>query len=483
MLSALVGTIFSLALDLAAAPPADTRRLTRDELLDRIRGGWAGQMIGNIQGLPFEFKYKDEPGPLPDFTPNLARCRSDDDTDIEWVHLHAMDRRDAILIPYPELAGEWVRSINRGVWVANERARQLMSQGVVPPWTSHPALNPHSTYNLSGQFCAELYGLIAPGLPDAAGRIGSHYLHVSVRGEPIQATAYWTSMISLAFFERSSPERRGPTVREGVIERLATMSLDSVDPKSQHAEMVRDVLAWRRESPADWRAVRAKIQKKYRDERGWNMNATVTNGALVLTALLYGDGDFVETMRLSFALGYDADCNAATCGTILGVLHGAKALAAHPGWVLPEHYDNNTRDGLPKTQSLDDLVEMTARAAERVILAEGGSRSEENGRIVYVIPFRQPVVIEASGPDSKETSATIHALLDAQARKNLNAPDGALRIFAALRLAATQASLSEAERNRVRAVLLDASRNHPALAAEAGKVLKEWAMKGQQPRN
>jgi hypothetical protein len=38
---------------------AAARTIARRDLYDRIRGAWAGQMIGNIQGLPFEFKYKD----------------------------------------------------------------------------------------------------------------------------------------------------------------------------------------------------------------------------------------------------------------------------------------------------------------------------------------------------------------------------------------------------------------------------------------
>jgi len=404
---------------------AETRRLTRDELLDRIRGGWAGQMIGNIQGLPFEFKYKDAPGPLPDFTPDLARCRSDDDTDVEWVHLHAMDRLGRIELPYPVLAREWVRSINRRIWVSNEAARRLMGRGVLPPWTSHVALNPHARYNLSGQFCVESYGFLAPGLPDAAARIGAHYARITVRGEPIQAAAYWTSMIAQAFFETD-------------LERLAAQSLDAVDPRSQHAEMVRDVLQWRRESPDDWREVRAEIQEKYRDARGWNMNATITNGAFVLTALLYGRGDFVETMRLAFALGYDADCNAATCGAILGIMHGAKAFEKQPGWTLPAHYDNQTRDGLPPTESMDDLVALTARLAERVILEEGGAREgppNAAAPVVYRIPVRAPRRLEPIERDPEEDRAAVEAAVRKDALARLRSDSTPARTFAAIHLA------------------------------------------------
>lgn len=428
----------------SAAQGAEARLISRAELLDRIRGGWAGQMIGNVQGLPFEFKYKDEPGPLPDFTPNLPRCPSDDDTDIEWTHLHAMDRLGTLLVPYPELAREWVRSINRRIWVSNEQARKLISQGIIPPWTSHFALNPHARYNLSGQFCVEAFGLVAPGLPNEAARIAAHYARITVRGEPIQATAFTTAMISLAFFERDLP-------------RLIAHSLSAVDPGSEHAEMVRDVLAWHKRWPDDWRAARAAIQEKYRDERKWNMNATITNGAFVVAALLYGKGDFVETLRLSFAMGYDADCNGATCGAVLGVVLGAKAMAAKPGWVLPEHYDNNSRDGLPKSETMDELVALTARLAEKVILASGGRKDGEGEAAVYVIPAQQPALLErlADGVPAGDLKE-VNEAMDQDALKRLNDPSPAARAFAAIRLAKRGACpLAQTERARVVAILND----------------------------
>jgi hypothetical protein len=426
----------------ASGEAGELRRISRAELLDRIRGGWTGQMIGNVQGLPFEFKYKDEPGPLPDFVPNLPRCRSDDDTDIEWTHLHAMDRLGTLEVPYPELAREWVRSINRRVWVSNEAARGLIGQGVVPPWTSHLALNPHARYNLSGQFCAEAYGLLAPGMPATAARIGRHYTYVTVRGEPIQACAFTTAMISLAFFERD-------------VERIVSLALQTVDPASQHYEMAKDVLAWHHAAPNDWQATRARIQRKYRDERKWNMNATITNGTFVLTALLYGRGDFVQTLRISFAIGYDADCNAATCGTVLGVMHGAKALAAHPGWVLPAHYDNDTRDGLPKTETMDNLVALTARLAEKAMLTDGARREGEGDNAVYAIPTREPSLLERLEPEPPaDARAAAEEEIDKEALKRLNEGTPAAQAFAAIRLVNHRRDkLSVAEKGRVGSVL------------------------------
>jgi hypothetical protein len=45
--------ILSVAAQTFAAPP---QRLSREALLDKIRGGWAGQMIGVAYGAKTEFK-------------------------------------------------------------------------------------------------------------------------------------------------------------------------------------------------------------------------------------------------------------------------------------------------------------------------------------------------------------------------------------------------------------------------------------------
>ena len=50
-------------------------------------------LIGGLEGLPHEFKYKEQPRQaLPEFTFLEQGARSDDDNDIEWMHLWFMDR-------------------------------------------------------------------------------------------------------------------------------------------------------------------------------------------------------------------------------------------------------------------------------------------------------------------------------------------------------------------------------------------------------
>jgi hypothetical protein len=39
------------------AGSAATKEISRQELLDRIYGGWAGMLIGGIEGLALEFRF------------------------------------------------------------------------------------------------------------------------------------------------------------------------------------------------------------------------------------------------------------------------------------------------------------------------------------------------------------------------------------------------------------------------------------------
>ena len=359
------------------------RDIARRELLDRIHGGWAGMLIGGLEGLPHEFKYRDQPrDSLPEFTFLAAGARSDDDNDVEWTHLWFMDKEKVVKLPYPRIVEIWKANMNRGVWVANKRARELMEQGVMPPETGSADRNPFACFNLSGQFCVEAYGLIAPGMPQAAAEIGLHYAKIAVSQEPLQAAQYWTSLISLCAFP------------EGTVDDALQRALAAVDPRSAMAEVVSDARAAFGAHGDDWKAARQRIHDKWRRQRGWNDNSTPVNGAAVILALLYGKDDFYRTLQLAMALGYDADCNAATAGAVAGCRAGFRRIAALPQFKMQDRYVNKTRPSLPPECTVREQAETLLRIAERVILAQGGERIEVGGEPGFRVRVQKPRVLE-----------------------------------------------------------------------------------------
>ena len=366
----------------AKASPA-SREISREELMDQIYGGWVGMLIGGIEGLPHEWKYTNQPrATLPDFTFLEKGARTDDDNDFEWTHLWFMDKENVLKLPYPRIVEIWKANMNSGIWVANKNARRLMDEGVVPPETGSVARNPAAWYNLSGQFCVESYGLIAPGMPQAAADIGLHYARIAVSEEPLQAAQFWTSLISLRAFHNGS------------MEEALQLALAAVDPKSCMAEVVADARLLYHAHPDDWKVARQELDKKWRLERRWNNNSTPVNGGFVCLALLYGGDDFYRTMQLAMAMGHDADCNAATAGTVVGARVGFKRIAAMPQFNMPDRYLNKTRPQLPAESKVSEQAETLLRVAERVILANGGERVTIDGKPGYRIKLQTPQVLE-----------------------------------------------------------------------------------------
>ena len=371
----------------SSAAHAEQRRgrldIPADVLADKIRGGLVGQLLGNLNGLAHEMKYIDQPGDVRQYTPALPEgARTDDDTDLEWVYVIAIQRDKEVLLPPERITALWKAHISDRIWCANRYARALMDLGIDPPLTGKIALNPWSEFNISGQFVCESFGLIAPGMPQTATRVGLHYTHVTIEGEPAQTTQLFTAMIATAF------------VTEDLDEILDT-GVASIDPKSRIYQIVADVRRWHRDHPDDWRATRRLVKEKYsrhggamRDRNGYELNTAAT-----IAALLYGRGDLVETLRIAFNFGWDADNNAATSGTIVGVIKGWRWMEKQ-GWQIAGRYRNTSRPGMPKDETISRFAARLADVAEQVILAQGGEKIGANGRPVYRIQLQKPANVE-----------------------------------------------------------------------------------------
>ncbi len=383
-----------LGASLASAQPAAA--LPADVLADKIRGGLLGQILGDLNGLKHENKYADDPGNVQSYVPALPEgAWTDDDTDIEWIYLIEMERSRTVLLPPSRIAELWKAHINRRIWCSHKYLRQLLELGIEPPLTGFVRLNPWASFNLSGQFVSESWGLIAPGMPQTASRIALHYVHTSIEGEPAQSAQLFASMIATSF-------------NTADINTILDAGAASVDPKSRMREVLDDVRRWHRENPDDWRATRRLIRDKYTLFPGkrhvLDMNGVILNGAATIGALLYGKGDFVETLRHAFNFGWDADNNAATSGTIIGVIKGHKWLSAQR-WNIADVYRNTSRDGLP-----DETI---TRFGDRLVtLAQLVIRQNHKS------PVPRPANVEPLGDPGAQLSS-LRAKLRPQIEKDL----------------------------------------------------------------
>ena len=357
---------------------------------DKVRGGLLGEMLGDLNGLKHEMKYIDEPGNVVSYVPELPRgAWTDDDTDIEWIYVLEMQRSKQMMISPQRITELWKRHINRFIWCSHQYLRQLMDIGIQPPLTGQIAINPWADFNLSGQFVSETWGMISPGMPRTAARLGLHYTHVSVEGEPSQSTQMFAAMISTAYLTSD-------------IQKILDAGEAALDPKSGFHRIIRDVRRWHGENPGDWRATRKLIRDKDTRYGGQDLrdrNGVILNGAATIAALLYGNGDFVETVRYAFNFGWDCDNNAAMSGTILGVVRGYKWLM-NQGWNIQDRFRNTSRDNMPEDVTLTDFGDRMVALTDQVITEHGGRKIMVAGEPVYRLKAEQPENLERL-PDLK----------------------------------------------------------------------------------
>ncbi len=166
-----------------------------------------------------------------------------------------MQDENQILVPHDRIAELWRSRINQGIWCSNLYARRLMDLGINPPLTGSTALNPWAEFNISGQFLCETFGLIAPGMPQTASRVGLHYTRVAIDDEPAQSTQLFCTMIALAF------------VVDDVNE-LLDHGVAAIDSTSRQRQIVADVRAWHAQHSSDWRSTRRLLKEKYSQADG-----------------------------------------------------------------------------------------------------------------------------------------------------------------------------------------------------------------------
>ena len=362
----------------------DEIQFTEAELLDKIRGGLLGQIIGNLNGLEHEARYFYNPGNVTEYTPHLPDgAWTDDDTDFEWVYIVEMQKSNTLMLPTSRLAELWKERINKNIWCSNQYARYLMDLDIMPPFTGKLVLNPWAEFNISGQFLCESFGLMSPAMPQAAAKIGLNITSITIDYEPAQTTQFFTSMIAQAYIEND-------------IDRILDAGIQALDPASQTKKIVEQTRAWCFQYPDDWRTTRQKIRDAYsisdssdnlRDWNGYEINTAAT-----VAALCYGGGDLVGTLTTAFNFGWDADNVAASAATIIGVIKGWDWIMSQ-GWEIKDVYKNTTRDHMPMDETITSFADRIMHLAKLNVLANGGDTLTSNGTPLVRIKLQQSAII------------------------------------------------------------------------------------------
>jgi hypothetical protein len=363
-----------------AALPADAekapRRMSRAALEDKVRGGWAGQMIGVAFGAPTEFKSNGKilEGELQWAPEMISNTIHQDDLYVEMTFVEVMDRvgLDATTEQY----GEMFRDSKYSLWHANAGARRNLNRGIKAPMSGHPDFNVHAN-DIDFQIESDFIGLMCPGLPQASNHYADRVGRVMNYGDGLYGGMFFGAMYAAAFFD-TDPQR---VVEQGLL---------AIPAESGYARIVRDVLSWHAQDPTDWRKAWHLIEEKWNRHdlcpdgalARFNIDARI-NGAYVVLGLLYGDGDFGRTLEISTRAGQDSDCNPSSAAGILGVMLGYERIPATWRAGIPAVADTKFEF---TSYSFNEIVASTLTRAEKVIVAAGGTLGPHD----VLIPTQSP---------------------------------------------------------------------------------------------
>lgn len=380
------------------------RKISVEEYRDKMKAGWIGQIAGVCLGAPTEFRYCGRvvpEGEMPKWTPEMINnAFGQDDLYVEMTFLRTMEEHglDASI----RQAGIDFANSEYPLWHANVQGRKNLRCGIAPPNSSRPEFS-RCADDIDYQIESDFSGLISPGLPNNAVAMGEKFGRLMNYGDGMYAGQFVGALYSEAFFETD-------------VEKIIASALQSIPAESGYAEMVRDVVGWKREFPDDWEACWNKINEKYQlnpEYRKWSCSGSTSefnidvkiNGAYVLVGLLYGDGDLDKTMILATRCGQDSDCNPSTAGGVLFTTVGFKALPARFSEALDE-----TRVFDHTAYNFPALIDVCEKLATQAVEKEGGFVKEENGKRFFYIPQTERVVSKltscANPTDKPDETAT-----------------------------------------------------------------------------
>lgn len=357
--------------------------LSEADYRDRVHAIWAGQMIATIAAFPFEHavasvrSLRDQP--LTWRREVVTVCPVDDDWYYEMSAVRAFERHGPGLT-VAQLGGQWLED-ECGSWGSSLEARLALERGIVPPDTGHPRFN-KLWFTIGPQFSAEIYGALAPGLPDLAARLARELGRINGYAEGTDGAVFVATMVSLGF--------RMDDPRE--IVREAARVLDPASPYRQCLDLVTGMASAGR----SFAEVAGAVEDRWHVEYPATNNA-VANGGLVAAGLWFGGGDFWTTVELIAGAAdfVDADCNAANAGAVIGAMHG---MAGLPVAQVTQLGDRIAGTGMGAIKAYRKPVDERISDFARRTAAVGGAMLEREGIVLHDGVWRIPVEAVTAQP-------------------------------------------------------------------------------------
>ena len=404
-------------------------QISRAEYSENLYGFWLGQSIANWTGLVTEMDkignigeiktgdfytrndwgkkdqrniWEDESIDKSDvkidyvFKNKTESWGADDDTDIEYMYQYLLNFYETSILTPNQIRDGWLKHIKKMeenfLWVSNQRAFDLMIEGILPPETSNPSLNEHFEM-IDAQLTTEIFGLFSPTRPEISIKMAEIPISTTARNEAKEIAEFYIRMHSLAsvpIYENDTKEK---------IFWLAEKSRAALNDLQYPAKMY-DYVKELYDSNIKWESARDSIYNRYQVEQqdGYNMTsrelycngcyAAGINFASSLVSLFFGEGDMKETIKIGTLSGWDSDNPTSTWGGLIGFIIGKSGVEETFERDFSNKFNiHRTRQNFPNNgiDTFENMANEGIRIIDRVIKNElNGTFDRENN--LWLVP-------------------------------------------------------------------------------------------------
>ena len=393
---------------------------------DQLKGFWLGQCIANMTGLVTEmdkignigeiktgkFYTSNDWGKLDEpniFSPNQISEDSetidfvfeqdgvwpaDDDTDIEYMYQDLLLKNKTSFLTPTQIRSGWIKHIKieeeNFLWVSNQKAFDLMKEGVLPPETSDPNLNEHYEM-IDAQLTTEIFGFLAPSRPDIALKMAELPILTTARYDAKWISQFYVSMYSLA---------TTIDTKKDIKYNILTIADKSryLLPETSYSSKMYDYVKGQYLEGKSWEEARDNVYERYQVESkdGYNITskklycngcfAAGINFAASLISLFWGEGNLKRTIKIGTLTGWDSDNPTSTWGGLIGFIIGKKGVEKEFNRKFSEKYFiHRTRQNFDyEVDDFDNMANNAIKIITNMVKNEINGRFDQENQLWYI---------------------------------------------------------------------------------------------------
>ena len=346
-------------------------KVNREIYRNKVYACWLGKNIGGTMGAPFEGKPQMQD--IKGFTSPKGEPLPNDDLDLQLIWLLALENIGPSKIDANILSWYWRRYIP-AIWNEYGVGQNNAAIGITPPMSGE-LFNEGWKMSNGAWIRSEIWACLAPGFPNIATKYA--IMEASIDHGVSDGTAaeiFTAALESMAFVEND-------------IKALVEQALTYIPETSRIAKSVRLVID-EYEKGTDWKETRELVLKQNSD---LGFFQAASNIAYVIIGLLYGKGDFLQSLIYAINCGDDTDCTGATVGAVLGILGGTESIPKELSEYIGDRIITKSLD----ISSINHLLPSTCTVlTERVVRMMPWVMASNKNYTEYTDDITSPLITE-----------------------------------------------------------------------------------------